>query len=163
MITFFKTYNIRQFKSLITGLFADFGEPFKQTMKAWCKKIDDGKFWQVWIVKKDKEIIGVCGLYSMDFETKTLWLGWLGILNEHRNKGLGKEIMSLLYSEAKASGAKTLNSYVNQDGKPLNFYYREGFQRIGTVSEYLKKKRLNKSELENFESPEDHVITKKLI
>jgi N-acetylglutamate synthase-like GNAT family acetyltransferase len=162
MITFFKTYNIRQFKSLIEGLMADFGEPFKETMKAWCKKIDDGKFWQVWIVKKDKEIIGVCGLYSMDFKTKTLWLGWLGILKKHRNKGLGKDIMSILYVEAKNVGATTLNSYVNKEGKPLSFYYREGFQRIGTVSEYLKKKKLKKSEAENFENMEDHIITKKL-
>jgi GNAT superfamily N-acetyltransferase len=98
----------------------------------------------------------------MDYETKTLWLGWLGILKKFRNKGLGKEVMKLLYAESKLVGAKTLNSYVDKEGKPLSFYYREGFTRIGSVVDYIKKKRLKKSELENFENIEDHVITKKL-
>jgi GNAT superfamily N-acetyltransferase len=147
---------------LTDGLSDDFGEPFKETMKLWCKKVDDGKFWQVWIIKKDKETIGVCGVYSMDYETKTLWLGWLGILKEYRNKGLGKEVMSFLYSESKKLGAKRLNSYVDKHGKPLSFYYREGFERIGNVKEYLTKKKLKKSEAENFENMEDHIITKRL-
>lgn len=163
MIRFFKTHNIRQFKCLTDGLYDDFGAPFKETMKLWCKRVDDGKFWQVWIIKNDKETIGVCGLYSMDYETKTLWLGWLGLLKKHRNKGFGKDVMSLLYEEAKNLGALRLNSYVDEEGKPLSFYYREGFERIGSVKEYMKKKKLKKEEAENFEDLKDHVITKKLV
>lgn len=162
MIKFLKTWNVKQYKCLADGLYDDFGSSFKETMKQWCNCVDDGKFWEVWVIKKDRETIGICGLYSLDFETKELWLGWLGILKEHRNKGLGKDIMEFLYSEAKSVGCKRINSYVDKDGKPLNFYYREGFERIGTVSEYIKKKRLKKSMLENFQDKDDHIITRKL-
>jgi len=158
---FIQSRNIRQYKCLTTGLMADFGESFKETMKMWCKCVDDGKFWEVWLIKNDKkETIGVCGLYSLDFDTKELWLGWLGILPQHRNKGEGKEVMKFLCSIAKEAGCKKINSYVNKEGKPLSFYYREGFTRIGSVKEYLKKKRIKFND--NFEDIEDHVITKKL-
>lgn len=166
MIKFFQSRNIRQFKCLTDGLIADFGPAFKETVKMWCKRVDDGKFWEVWIVKKDKETIGICGLYSLDFDTKELWLGWLGILPQHRNNGIGKEVLEFLYSEAKKVKCKRINSYVDQEGKPLSFYYRNDFKRIGTVKEFLKKKRLTKMDAatfaENFEHLEDHVITKKI-
>ena len=149
------------YKILADGLSKDFGAAFKETMRTWCKKVDDGKYWQVWIVKDDnKKTVGVCGIYSMDFKTNELWLGWLGILPQHRNKGLGKEIMKHLYSHARLLGCKRIYSYVDKKGKPLSFYYREGFKRVGTVKEFLSKKK--NIEQDNFENLKDHIIVKKI-
>jgi uncharacterized protein (DUF608 family) len=57
---------------------------------------------------------------------------------------------------AKSLGCKKLMAYVDKNGKPLSFYYRNNFKRIGTVKDYLLKHiELSKN---IFESENDHVI-----
>lgn len=160
-MTFIQSRNIKDYKGLIKGLYEDFGSSFEHTMKIWCKGFDDGKYWQVWLVKDDRDkTIGICGLYSLDFSTNNLWLGWLGIVPKSRNKNLGKYVMEFLYSECLNVGCKNLYSWVDKNGKPLNFYYREGFKSIGSVKEYLEKKpKIDRSEFKNLK---DHVIKKRL-
>lgn len=147
------------------------------TILQWCKLASDpyegtGRFLEVWLIDKrfngqiiekhyTYKTIGLCGLYSLTpNNTDKLWLGWLGIIPRHRNNGHGKDIMKFLYEEAKKVNCKEILSYVGKEGKPLNFYKREGFEILGTVKEYLASDPL--ATLNDFEDENDYVIRKKL-
>ncbi len=164
MIKFKQSRNIYDYSNILNGLLADFGAPFCQTVLQWCKIIDynPSNYWEVYIVEKDDSTIGICGLYSLDESTEELWLGLFGILPELRNQKIGKDVMKFLYAEAEKLGCKRIMSYVDQGGKPLSFYKREGFDVIGTVDKYLKDNSMRQIDGEEFESLEDFVILKKL-
>lgn len=161
---YIQTKNIQSYSPLLDGLYEDFGCHFYMSILRWCKLISIGQrrgdgtevFWEIWIVKKDNETIGICGLYSLaPKSTETLWLGWFGVLPKYRNNNLGGEILNWLKKEGKKRGAKTLMSYVDQDGKPLQFYKRHGFRELGRVGDYVKENNLD---MQDFESKDDFVI-----
>ena len=162
-ITLHKTKNIYDFGPILMPLVPDFTMTFVQTVLEWCKVVpveDDGKFWKVWLVKKNKKAVGICGLYSLNKKTDELWLGWFGIVPEFRNKGVGVDVMAHLYKQAKKVGCKKMFSYVDKQGAPLSFYGREGFEVIGTVKDYIRS-NFNVSK-DSFEDIDDFVIMKKI-
>ncbi len=68
--------------------------------------------------------------------------------------------MSFLYSLAKHEKCKVLFSYVDENGKAIPFYKREGFNVLGTVNEFLED---NKSfRREYFDSLNDFIIAKRI-
>lgn len=168
-IYFIQTRDIVKFGPILKPLSKDFTSIFYETVLEWCGVIprDDykeGRYWEVWLIYLNGKPIGICGLYTLK-ESKDLdelWLGWLGIIPEYRNLKLGGEIMTHLYSEARKVGAKKIYSYVGEDGKPLNFYKREGFKVIGNVGEYLKDRGIDYIDGDDFESLNDYVIMKEL-
>lgn len=165
MITFIRSKDIKDFRPLIDTLIPDFGTAFVYTLLQWCDLANDDEeenFWELWLVKNDNDVIGICGLYSLGTNIDILWLGWLGLIPTERNKGLGKLIMNHLYDESKKVGCKEIYSYVDEAGQPLNFYKREGFEILGTVRDFLSSNNLSHIDGDCFESPDDWVIKKKL-
>lgn len=159
--------NIHDFKPIFEGLVPDFGYSYYHTILVWCGIINEisghskkgNKYWEVWLVKNDEDtVIGICGLFALlpNF-TKELWLGWFGILPEHRNKGLGKDVLDWMKEKAKNAGAEKIFSYVDKSGTPLPFYFRNGFKRVCSVGEYLQQNPTVSSE-DDFEDLADHVI-----
>ncbi len=164
-VNFIQSRDIKEFSPIIRPLLPDFGAAFCQTILEWCKLMDDAydNFWEVWLVKDKNKTIGICGLYSLNGEnTDELWLGWLGLVPEYRNKNIGKTIMQHLYKQANDVGCKKIFSYVDKEGKPLSFYKREGFEIIGTVGQYLYDNKLSKIDGDEFESMDDFVIMKEI-
>lgn len=165
MIKLTQTKRLKSYKPILEGLVEDFGYIYYHAILVWCGILDNSTpndIWQVYLIKNDEETVGICGLYSLDQKTiEELWLGWFGILPDMRNKGLGSEVLKQLEIEAIKMGANYIYSYVDQEGKPLDFYYKNGFERIGTVNQYIESTNF-KFDKENFESLEDHVIKKKL-
>lgn len=161
---FIQTKDIKEYATLLDGLYPDFGNHFCHTILCWCDIMESGKetgeYWQVWIVKHESQTIGICGLYSLDNNIDTLWLGWLGIVPELRNKKLGVDVIEFLKSTAISIGSTTLMSYIDEDGKPLNFYKRAGFDVICTVGEYIKEHNID---LSSFEDENDYVIKYSLL
>lgn len=162
----YQTKNIKDYKLILEGLIGDWGLIYWHAILIWCNIIDDipenkNKYWQLWVAELDNKNIGICGLFShKEKYTEELWLGWFGLIPEYRNKNLGDEMLSFLENKARNLGCKTILSYVDKKGKPLNFYYRNGYQKICTVKEYLKEN--GKHLKNNFEDVNDHVISKKL-
>lgn len=165
--------NINDYKPILEGLVEDFGYAYYHAILAWCRVIDDDtpeNFWQVYLVTDDVaddskapigKVVGICGLYSHTASTDELWLGWFGIVPERRNGGIGKEVLDALKDIAYNYNAAKLMSYVDKEGAPLNFYYRNGFELIGRVGEYIKDKpSLNVKE--HFEDAEDFIIQYKI-
>jgi len=159
MITYTQSRNIEDYSVLLDGLYPDFGNPFCHTILVWCDVMKTGKtpeeFWQVWLVKDEGRIIGICGLYSLDENIDTLWLGWFGIIPELRNKKLGCFVIDFLKETARSVGATKLMSYVGSEGKPLTFYNRNGFTTEGSVKDYRK---LFIHRNIDFETEEDFII-----
>lgn len=156
--------NIEDFSILLDGLYPDFGNHFCHTILCWCgimevgeqQKRNEGHFWEVWLVKDHLgDTQAICGLYSLSKSTNELWLGWFGVLPELRNKNIGTYTINQLKFKEKNLGAKSLMSYVDEDGKPLNFYYRHGFGVINKVGSYVDENNLSMSD---FEDRNDFVI-----
>lgn len=158
-----KSVNVNDFKPIFEGLVADFGYIYYHAILSWCGVITrrKEKFWQVWLIKWDNDTIGICGLYShKKGDVSELWLGWFGILPEYRNCGLGSKVLDLMEKRALKLGCERIYSYVDADGAPLPFYVRNGYNRISTVKQYLKKNP--QLTMDDFESLDDHVIMKQI-
>lgn len=61
-----------------------------------------------YLVYKNDDVIGITGLYSNDDfdETKSIWLGWFGVLKEFRKKGYGQQILKDTINMAKELAKK---------------------------------------------------------
>lgn len=163
-LTYKYTRDINEFGPFLDDLMKDFGPVYLHTVLQWCRIIpsEEDNFWKVWVIKKGRRSIGMCGLYALNHSAEELWLGWLGIHSEHRKHGLGQEVMQHLYKQARREGCVRIMSYVDRERKPLNFYLREGFTVLGTVKDYMRKKRINKMDAETFNNMNDIVIRKNL-
>lgn len=168
-LSFIQTKNIYDYSLILKPLAQDFSTIFYQTMLEWCNvitsdSVENNKLWEVWLVKLGDSSIGICGLYTLSgaVNTKELWLGWLGLIPEYRNLKLGSQIMEHLYLFAKNVGCEKIFSYVDKEGKPLNFYKKEGFSLVCTVGEYCDKYCSGNINEDNFEDKEDYVIMKQL-
>ena len=153
--------DIHDYKPILEGLIEDFGFTYYHAILIWCKILDadesPNKYWQVYLIKWKGEVVGICGLYSQ-YENKTdeLWLGWFGIIPSKRNEKIGQHALDWMKQNAKSIGCKKLMSYVDEGGKPLPFYYRNGFANIGTVKEYLSAHP--ELSIKSFENENDHII-----
>jgi len=158
--------NIRNYKPILEGLVKDFGYIYYHAILAWCDIITnnkDGRFWEVYLIKEGKDIIGICGLYSLHKKNNNdLWLGWFGILPEYRNQGYGEKALDWMKNKAKELGAINLMSYVDAEGKPLKFYFRNGFEEICDVSDYLLHYAPDGITIDDFEAYEDRIIKHEL-
>lgn len=151
------------FKPVMENLHVDFGDEFINTLNIWIEDgPDDDEFWEVYLIRNNDKVIGICGLYSQydNPDMKELWLGWFGIIPRLRNIGIGGVALSLMESRAKELGCSDLMSYVDAKGKPLAFYVRNGFSRMCSVGEYLKEHP--ELDMDSFENENDHVIRKEL-
>lgn len=173
-LSFVKNRNIDDYKLVLDGLSDEFGVAFSNTILIWCQKtIDTGPdyFWEIWAIVKSPDtptdtpkVIGICGLYAqVPDSVEQLWLGWFGVIPEYRDKGYGTETLRFIEHVAKSKGCKELYSYVSKDGKPLAFYYKNGFERIGTAKRWLEFNPIPENEIEyHFENMDDHIIRKSL-
>lgn len=153
--------NIHDYKPILQNLIDDFGFTYYHAILIWCKILDDdedeNKYWQVYLIKWNDETVGICGLYSQYANTTDeLWLGWFGIIPTKRNDKIGQHALNWMKENAKSIGCKKLMSYVDEHGKPLPFYYRNGFTNIGTVKEYLSTH--TELSIKSFENENDHII-----
>ncbi|WP_245583700.1 GNAT family N-acetyltransferase [Salinimicrobium xinjiangense] len=82
----------------------------------------------------DKELVGVFGLWFMTrhYAGRSCEPDHIYILEEHRNKGLGKKLFEFIYSYAEERGCETseLNSYVS-NYRSHKFYLNEGYEIKG--------------------------------
>ncbi|MEQ1544285.1 GNAT family N-acetyltransferase [Methyloglobulus sp.] len=85
-------------------------------------------------VYSDNKLIGICGLWIITkyYVGKHIEPDNMLILEEHRSKGLGKQLMAWVYDYAKSQGciASELNCYVTNE-KGQQFWENEGYKRIG--------------------------------
>lgn len=92
-----------------------------------------------YLARVDGEYVGITGIYSYNFDKNSAWIGWYGILKEHRQKGLGKELLTKTSELARSQGFKYLRLYTDYiENKPaINLYKKTGFKGEKYTSEKL--------------------------
>lgn len=73
--------------------------------------------------------IGVTGLFSLDIDPDSAWLGWFGILKQYRRHHFGSMAMRLFEEQAKTLGFKYCRVYTDRDNNEaaINFYTSNGY------------------------------------
>ncbi|WP_245583429.1 GNAT family N-acetyltransferase [Salinimicrobium terrae] len=88
----------------------------------------------------EEELVGVFGLWFMTrhYAGRSCEPDHIYILEEHRNKGLGKKLFEFIYGYSEERGCETseLNSYVS-NYRSHKFYLNEGYEIKGY--HFLKK------------------------
>lgn len=154
---------LSNYNRILESFIDDWGYVYYHAILVWCGIIKDKDFlsnemWEVYLIEHNRKICGVAGLYSHNDNRDELWLGWFGILPELRSKGIGTKALNLVEKKALKFGCKKMMAYVDKKGKPLSFYYRNGWKRCCNVRQWMNKHpECDKSQ---FEGMNDHVISK---
>lgn len=82
-----------------------------------------------YLAKDNDNYIGITGLYYYNFDKDSAWIGWYGVLNEYRNKGLGKELLKETATLARNKGFKYLRLYTDyiENYNAVKLYESMGF------------------------------------
>lgn len=88
---------------------------------------DDGI--KCYLAIKDGKYIGITGLYHYDIEKDSAWISWFGIIDEYRNKGMGKELLEKTMELACSKGFKYIRLYTDyiDNYEAIKLYEKCGF------------------------------------
>lgn len=90
-----------------------------------------------WVATLDGKPIGLVGLYAYRDYPKEAWLGWFGVLPQHRRKGFGRQIFEFAKNEASLLGFETLRLYTDEED---NFLATKLYEKLGMQGEYYENK-----------------------
>ncbi|HBY20179.1 MAG: hypothetical protein A2Y24_02025 [Clostridiales bacterium GWE2_32_10] len=90
-----------------------------------------------WIVFKEKNPIGIIGLYAYHEYPEDGWMGWYGVLPEQTGKGYGSEVFDFFENYAKENRYKNIRLYTDELDNEIatKLYYKKGM-----ISEVYKNK-----------------------
>lgn len=80
-----------------------------------------------------EKMLGISGIYSLDKEKNTYWLGWYCVDPKHRGKGIGGKLLDFTIRKARNRGKKFLRLYTSpsdDEKKALKVYESRGFKTI---------------------------------
>ena len=91
-------------------------------------RITDNKYYLI-SDENTGEYVGISGLYSLPSDPSSAWLGWFGILYEHRRKHYGSEALRLFEEEARKLGYLYCRLYADRfdNDATLLFYEKNGY------------------------------------
>ena len=84
-----------------------------------------------WLANSNDEYIGIVGLYAYKDYPKDAWLGWFGVVEEYRNKGFAKQIMSFIMNKALQMGFDNLRLFTDEEDNLIatKFYEKLGMRK----------------------------------
>ena len=86
-----------------------------------------------WVIERQNKPIG--RLY-LDYRTDEVRIIDIAILSEHRNQGIGSQILRDILAEAEKRNLP-VRIHVEQYNSALNLYLRLGFKKIGDIGVYF--------------------------
>lgn len=94
-----------------------------------------------YIVRYNGLPVGVVGLYMHDeLDRNSMWLGWFGVLQEFRSKGIGRRSLLDMIEKAKGFGKKFFRLYTNDNGdskaRPLYRSVMHMFEKYNNKNDY---------------------------
>lgn len=142
-----QTKNIKKFKSILEDMVDVWEYEHYPYILTWCGILDNNlynnteevkveDYWEVWLLQKNKEVIGITGLYSLG-QVDELWLGWFGLVPDARGQKLGKKLLKFSERKAKEKGAKILKIEVDKEQPTaMKFYESNKYTKIGETEYY---------------------------
>lgn len=87
----------------------------------------DYKYYLLYV--EDVGYVGITGVYSVQADSESAWLGWFGILKEYRRNHYGSEAMRLFEEYSKKLGYKYCRLYTDRDDNKatIKFYEANGY------------------------------------
>ena len=83
-----------------------------------------------WLIQVGSDFVGIAGIYDLDVEPETAWLGWFGIMPEFRRKGYGEAALSLFEDVARKRGYLYARLFTERtDADAIRLYLRCGFSQ----------------------------------
>lgn len=146
------TKEIALFLPIMRELADDFGDPFLLSMLHWCeigKRAKPLQFWEVSLLRADRDTVGVCGLYRMyDTPRAQAWLGWFGVRPAFRRRGYGSATIHSLADRAREMGCNELWVYTgSSDEAARHFYTKLGFQLLGSARDLVPGQTISDSDI----------------
>ncbi len=132
-------------KSAFEVIVGAFGEEQAEAMSFLRLSLGDEKysafhFLDFLVLKKDNEVVGACGMFSMKWEPKDIaWLCYLAIKPEKQKHGLGTMLLKEVLLRAKNRGISrvyTDTSFVPNVSDATEFYKKNGFEDAGRLKDY---------------------------
>lgn len=69
---------------------------------------------EYFLVKENGVSCGITGWYDFDFKGVNAFMGWFGVLNEFRNKGIGKQILDFTIKRVKDRNFNYFRVYTDE-------------------------------------------------
>ena len=107
-------------------------------MRGLARRVSEATDKRTFAAYVDGTIAAVCELYS---DGLTAQIEDVATLEEHRNKGLARAVVSRALAEAQAWGHETVFLVADADDWPKELYAKLGFQEAGTTHQFLLKPR----------------------
>ncbi|MFQ6065343.1 MAG: GNAT family N-acetyltransferase [Candidatus Bathyarchaeia archaeon] len=86
---------------------------------------------QLWVAVHNAKAVGLVGLVLKGNEAE---IEPLIVSKEHRQKGIGKQLIQTVISEARSRGAKVINiEPVARNIEAIKWLYKQGFKNLGYV------------------------------
>jgi RimJ/RimL family protein N-acetyltransferase len=130
----------------------DFGDRFLLSMLHWCEigqRSTPLDFWQVFLVRSGREIVGVSGLYKQsETPDHVCWLGWFAIRPKFRRQGFGTASIQVIADYARSVGYKELWVYTDFFHEAAkSFYMKLGFELLGSARDYAHGQTMDDSDI----------------
>lgn len=102
------------------------------TLGANGKTAENQSLLKYWLAQKGSEIIGIVGIYAYKDYPKDAWLGWFGVDEKYRKKGIGGALFDFAVQKAKELKFQSLRLYTDdQDNADAVLFY----EKKGMISE----------------------------
>jgi GNAT superfamily N-acetyltransferase len=90
---------------------------------------------QLWVAVHDFKVVGLIGLISKGDETE---IEPIIVSKDYRGKGIGKQLIETVVSEARNKGVKFLNiGPVARNIKTIKWLYTQGFRNLGHIQLFM--------------------------
>ena len=85
--------------------------------------------YKYYLIFQGGNCVGISGIYSLDTDPESAWLGWFGIRTPYRSKGLGSQALSLFEQTAVKRGFKYARLYTDKfdNETAITFYQANGY------------------------------------
>ena len=91
--------------------------------------LKDMSGYEYYLVLEAGECAGITGLYTCAEDADSAWLGWFGIRDRFRRKGLGSKVLRAFETEAAARGFRFARLYTDAEDNDaaIAFYKANGY------------------------------------
>lgn len=86
---------------------------------------------EYWVAEHDGEPVGVTGIYVMEEDQATAWLGWFAVKQTARKQKIGKQLLGFTIDEAQRRQFRTLKLWTSKSRayhRAQRLFERSGFR-----------------------------------
>ena len=93
--------------------------------------LDPASGYEYYMIRDGGTCVGITGIYVCPEDPDSAWLGWFGIIESRRRKGLGTKALRMFEEAAAAGGKRFARIYTDAENNDaaIAFYAANGYTR----------------------------------